>query len=87
MMRRMPSAAQKAKRKKARRMSDAPRIRGPRITPDQIDYKDIATLQRLVSTQGKLFSRKRTGLDAAGQRKLALAIKRARYMALLPYVT
>ncbi len=85
-MKRFPSAAQKARRKK-RRLAETPRLRGPRVTSDQLDYKDIATLQRLVSAQGKMFSRKRTGLDAADQRKLALAIKRARYMAMLPYVT
>jgi len=44
-------------------------------------------LQRVVSAQGKLFSRKRTGLPAECQRKIALALKRARYMALMPYVS
>jgi len=39
------------------------------------------------SAQGKLFSRKRTGLSAMAQRRVALAVKRARFMALLPYVS
>ena len=47
----------------------------------------MATLQRLTSAQGKLFSRKRTGLDAKCQRVAALALKRARFLALMPYVT
>ncbi len=78
---------QKARKKKARRAAEASRMRGPKVKPDEIDYKDVATLQRLVSAQGKLFSRKRTGLDAECQRKIARALKRARYMALMPYVT
>lgn len=77
-----------AKKKRARRAAqDSPRMRAPKVNPEDIDYKNVALLQRLVSAQGKMFSRKRTGLDAAGQRKVALALKRARFMALMPYVT
>ena len=54
--------------------------------PSKIDYKDIPTLSKLVTSQGKLFSRKRAGCSAACQRELARAVKRARFMALLPYV-
>ena len=78
---------QKGRKKKTRRSSDATRFHAPRLRPDEIDYKDVPTLQRLTSAQGKLFSRKRTGLNAECQRKIALALKRARYMALMPYVT
>jgi small subunit ribosomal protein S18 len=81
------AAKQKARKKKARRAAETTRFRGPRLRSDEIDYKDVATLQRLVSAQGKLFSRKRTGLDAECQRKVARALKRARFLALLPYVT
>jgi small subunit ribosomal protein S18 len=80
-------ARQKARRKKARRAAESTRLRAPRLKADEIDYKDVALLQRLVSAQGKLFSRKRTGLDAGCQRRLALALKRARFLALMPYVT
>ena len=52
-----------------------------------IDYKDTESLKKLLSGNGKIQSRKRTGADAMTQRTLARAIKRARYMALLPYVT
>jgi small subunit ribosomal protein S18 len=52
-----------------------------------IDYKDTESLRKLMSSNGKIQSRKRTGADAMNQRMLARAIKRARYMALLPYVT
>ena len=51
-----------------------------------IDYKDIQTLQKLTTGQGKLFSRKRSGNCAKHQRQAKLALKRARYMGLMPYV-
>lgn len=75
------------KRRKPRRSADASRVRGPRINAAEIDYKNVALLQRLTSAQGKLFSRKRTGLDAAGQRELARALKRARFISLMPFVS
>ncbi len=50
------------------------------------DYKDIRTLQKLCTTQGKLFSRKRSGNCAKHQRMFKRAAKRARFLALLPYV-
>ena len=52
-----------------------------------VDYKDIDTLQRLLTHRGKIYSRKRSGNCAGCQRKIRKAIKRARYMALLPYTT
>lgn len=52
-----------------------------------IDYKDIDTLQKLLTNRGKIYSRKRSGNCAGCQRKAKLAIKRARFMALLPYST
>lgn len=51
----------------------------------QIDYKDVSRLQRYVSERGRIERRRRTGVCAKHQRRLALAIKRARYLALLPY--
>jgi len=51
-----------------------------------IDYKDTESLKKMISGNGKILSRKRTGATAMEQRMLARAIKRARYMALLPYV-
>ena len=52
-----------------------------------IDYKDTESLRKVMSGNGKIQSRKRTGADAMQQRMLAGAVKRARYMALVPYVT
>ena len=50
-----------------------------------IDYKDVAVLQKLLTNRGKIFSRKRSGNCAKCQRMVKRAIKRARYMALLPF--
>jgi len=50
-----------------------------------IDYKDVETLQKLLTNRGKIYSRKRSGNCAKCQRKAKMAIKRARFMALLPF--
>jgi len=52
-----------------------------------IDYKDVKLLQRFVSERGKIVPRRITAVTAKEQRLLAKAIKRARELALLPYVT
>ncbi|MBA2690023.1 MAG: 30S ribosomal protein S18 [Burkholderiales bacterium] len=52
-----------------------------------IDYKDTESLRKVMSGNGKILSRKRTGANAMEQRMLARAVKRARYLSLLPYVT
>ena len=51
-----------------------------------IDYKDTEILKKFINPYGRLISRKRTGVCAKSQRQLALAVKRARYMGVLPYV-
>lgn len=51
-----------------------------------IDYKDIDTIKKFVNPHGKIMPRRRTNLSAANQRALAQAVKRARFMALLPYI-
>ena len=51
-----------------------------------VDYKDIRTLRNFINTYKKIYPRKKTGLCSKHQRKLALAIKNARVMALLPYI-
>ncbi len=52
----------------------------------EIDYKDVALLRRGISSFERILPRKKTGFCALHQRKLARAIKRARFMALIPYV-
>ena len=51
-----------------------------------IDYKDVAKLRKFISERAKILPRRVTGTCAAHQRELTTAIKRARYVALLPYV-
>lgn len=51
-----------------------------------IDYKDTETLSKFVSPQGRILGAKRTGVSRKYQRQLAQAIKRARYMGLMPYI-
>jgi small subunit ribosomal protein S18 len=52
-----------------------------------IDFKDTETLKRFISGLGKIRAKKRTGVCAGHQRKLAKAIKRARSLGLLPYTS
>lgn len=54
---------------------------------DYVDYKNSDDLRRLLTPNGKIQGRKRTGLNAREQRLAAQAIKRARYMGLLPYTS
>jgi small subunit ribosomal protein S18 len=51
----------------------------------EIDFKDTARLRRFVSERGKIEPRRKTGTCAKHQRRLSVALKRARFMALLPY--
>jgi small subunit ribosomal protein S18 len=52
----------------------------------KLDYKDAYFLRKFLNSQGKMYPPKRHGLSAKEQRSLATAIKRARFMAMIPYV-
>ena len=52
----------------------------------EIDYKDVAKLRKFITEKGKILPRRQTGVCSHHQRKLATAIKKARNLALLPYV-
>jgi small subunit ribosomal protein S18 len=72
-----------------RRRGPADRMRPrkyTRINVEEIDYKDLNLLRRFLSDRGKVRSRRVTGLSREHQRQLAVAVKRAREIALLPYV-
>jgi small subunit ribosomal protein S18 len=63
---------------------------GKRFKKDVVtffDYKDVKTLQRYINMYGQIEPVSRTGLSVKQQRQLATAIKRARHLALLPFVT
>jgi small subunit ribosomal protein S18 len=92
----MPQRGQKSDRDRDRR----PGSRKPSTAPtrrkscffckdkvDEIDYKNINQLRRYTSEKGKIRSRRITGACRRHQRQVAVAIKRAREMALLPYAT
>ena len=50
-----------------------------------VDYKDVDMLKKLINRHGRIVGRRKTGCSAASQHVVTQAIKRARYMALLPY--
>ncbi len=68
------------------RFKEASKCRFCRDKVKEIDYKDSATIQKLTTAQGKIFSRKRSGNCARHQRSTAVAIKRARFIGLAPFV-
>ncbi len=53
---------------------------------ENLDYKDAYFLRKFMNSQGKIYAPKRHGLSAKQQKDVTLAIKRARHMALVPYV-
>ena len=54
---------------------------------EKIDYKDVARLRRFISERAKILPRRVTGICARHQRELTVAIKRARHLALLPFIS
>jgi len=77
------------KRAKARvktKKKDPLFVDGVRPRPMYVDYKDIELLKKLINRHGKIVSRRKTGCTAISQHAVTTAIKRARFMALLPYV-
>ena len=61
-------------------------VDGKRPRPMYLDYKDLELLGKLISRQGKILSRRKSGCTAVSQHAVSRAVKRARFMALLPYV-
>ena len=75
-----------SKRRKKTRFREQAKCRFCRDKIKEVDYKDIAVLTKLTTQQGKIYSRKRSGNCAEHQRSCKRAIKRARFLALMPYV-
>ncbi len=61
-------------------------VEGERPRPMYIDYRDLELLSKLTSRQGKIIGRRKSGCTAVSQHAVSAAVKRARFMALLPYV-
>ena len=84
------SARERREKKEQFQNFNRPKLKIARTTADgelYIDYKDTESLRKMISGNGKILSRKRTGANAMEPRMVARAVKRARYMSLLPYVT
>jgi len=62
------------------------RRRPRQVVPDYVDWKDVDLLRQFVPERGKIMPRRISGISAKDQRRIATAIKRARTMALLPFV-
>ena len=85
-MARRPVRNTRNKKRRRSRFREQAKCRFCRSNAQEADYKDIATLSKLTTQQGKIFSRKRSGNCARHQRSCMRAIKRARFLALMPYV-
>jgi small subunit ribosomal protein S18 len=81
-----PRGGARPQRKSKPRFREQSKCRFCRDKVKEIDHKDVGTLQKLTTQQGKMFSRKRSGNCAKHQRSARRAIKRARFLALMPYI-
>ena len=75
----------RAKTKVRTKKKDPIFVDGQRPRPMYVDYKDVELLKKLTNRQGKIISRRKSGCTAVSQHAVTRAIKRARFMALLPY--
>ena len=72
--------------KKKKKIKNLPKLPDPfKGNVDLINYKDVYKLKKFITTRGRILPPVRTGVSPKCQRKLATEIKKARYMALLPY--
>ena len=76
----------RAKAKVRGKKKDPIYVDGQRPRPMYVDYKDIDLLKKLTNRQGKIIGRRKSGCEAASQHAVSKAVKRARFMALMPYV-
>ena len=86
-MRRMKPKGKPVRRKRPNKTREQTQCRFCKSETKYIDYKDVELLSKMLTHRGKIFSRKRSGNCAHCQRKVQLAIKRARFMALLPFTS
>jgi small subunit ribosomal protein S18 len=81
----------KNNRRKAKAKTRTPRkdplyVDGERPRPMYVDYKDVELLKKLINRHGRIVVRRKTGCSAVSQHAVTRAVKRARFMALLPFV-
>ncbi len=75
----------RAKAKVRTKKKDPVYVDGQRPKPMYVDYKDVDLLKKLTNRQGKIIGRRKNGCMAVSQHAVSQAIKRARFMALMPY--
>jgi len=86
---RKPPKGAPRRRKKAKvrgKKKDPLFVQGERPRPMYVDYKDLDLLSKLTSRTGRIVGRRKSGCSAVSQHAVAIAVKRARFMALMPYV-
>ena len=89
MQRKLPAgkfSKRRAKHKIRTKRKDPIFVDGQRPRPMYVDYKDIELLKKLTNRQGKIIGRRKSGCTAVSQHAVTSAVKRARFMAMLPYV-
>jgi small subunit ribosomal protein S18 len=77
----------RAKAKSRGKKKDPIFVEGERPRPMYVDYKDLELLKKLTNRQGKIIGRRKSGCTAVSQHAVTTAIKRARFMAMMPYVS
>ena len=82
---RSTKARRRSKAKTRSKKKDPIFVDGNRPRPMYVDYKDVELLKKLINRHGRIVGRRKTGCTAASQHAVTQAIKRARFMALLPY--
>ncbi|MCA9247479.1 MAG: 30S ribosomal protein S18 [Planctomycetales bacterium] len=78
--------ARKKKSTRKVKKKDPLYVDGERPRPLYVDYKNLELLSKLTNRHGRIVGRRKTGCTAASQNAITVAIKRARFMALMPYV-
>lgn len=86
-----PMSSRSRARKRSRVRSRAKKkdpifVDGQRPRPMYVDYKDVELLKKMINRQGRIVGRRKSGCTAVSQHAVTAAVKRARYMALLPYI-
>lgn len=81
-----PRSKRRSKSRTKTQKKDPIFVDGARPRPMYVDYKDLELLKKFVNRHGKIVGRRKTGCTAASQHAVTQAIKRARFMALLPFV-
>ena len=80
------TSKRRAKAKARGKKKDPLFVDGKRPRPMYVDYKDVELLKKLTNRQGKIIGRRKSGCSAVSQHAVTAAIKRARFMALMPFV-